>query len=76
VAKKLRKVPTSPWRLLVEMLAPWVFMAVGAVIGTRLGLREVWTVVLAVVFGLGTTVWIYLYERHRRLAKLRKARGH
>lgn len=76
MAKKLRKIPASPWRLLVEMLAPWLFMGLGAVVGVRLGLSEIPTIALAIVFGLVTTVGIYLYERHRRLTKLRKARTH
>ncbi|MEM0342892.1 MAG: hypothetical protein QXU73_01385 [Thermoplasmata archaeon] len=74
MAKKIRKVPASPLRIAVDLLVPWVFMAIGAVVGHGLGLSQLATVGLALAFALGATVGVYYFERHRRISKLRRAR--
>jgi len=74
MAKKIRKVPSSPLRVAANLLIPWVFMAVGAVVGHSLGLGQLATVGLALAFALLATAGVYYCERHRRISELRRAR--
>lgn len=74
MAKKIRKVPASPLRVIVDLLIPWIFMGIGAIVGHSFGLSQLATVGLALAFALGATVGVYYFERHRRTSKLRRAR--
>ena len=69
MARKLRKRRTSPSRLFVEILIPWVVMALVAI---SLDLADVsfeTTIVVAVASALAATFLINRYERARILRR-------
>jgi len=69
VARKLRKRRTSPFRLFVEILIPWVVMALVAISLDLAGMSFETTIVVAVASALAVTFLISRYERARILRR-------
>jgi positive regulator of sigma E activity len=72
MAKKLKRVRRNPIVLTVELLMPWIVMAVVAVIFTSIGVERGSSIALALAGGLGTTFLIFLFERRRLGKKARR----
>ena len=66
MAKKLKKFRTSPMRLFIEILIPWVVMAIVAVGMYELDIRNNVVILAALAVALATTFLIREYERRRR----------
>jgi len=65
VAKKLRKHRISPARLFIEILIPWVVMAIAAIVLDVIGVSLDATIIIAVACALAVTFLINRYERAR-----------
>jgi len=65
VAKKLRKRRISPLRLFIEILIPWVVMAIAAILLDAIGVSLEGTIIIAVACALVVTFLINRYERAR-----------
>jgi hypothetical protein len=75
LAKKLRKVPRKSWVILVELLSPWLLMAVVALALNSAGESTEVAFGVALVAGLGATALIFMYERWRKARMLSKVAG-
>ncbi len=65
MAKKIRKATTSPRVLFIELLIPWIVMAVIGVGAVSAGLSDVVSLVLALTGALATTLLVRAFERSR-----------
>ncbi|MFY9605581.1 MAG: hypothetical protein WAS24_02490 [Thermoplasmata archaeon] len=74
MAKKLKRVRRSPLVLVIELLMPWIVMAVLAVTFTSIGIDREGSIALALAGGLGATFLIFLFERRRGGTRMRRRR--
>ena len=72
MAKKLKKVRKNPLVLMIELLLPWVVMGGFAVVLTSVGTSRESAIAFALAGGLGTTGLIFVFERRRRLKRVRE----
>jgi L-asparagine transporter-like permease len=69
MAKKLKKVHNSPIRLFVELLTPWVVMAIVAFALRSIGISIETSIIVALTVAIVTTFAIGSYEKKRRTRK-------
>ncbi len=65
MAKKLPKERTSPSVLFIELLIPWIVMAIVGFAAVSIGLPDVVTLVIALIAALATTFLVRIFERNR-----------
>jgi membrane protein implicated in regulation of membrane protease activity len=65
MAKKLPKVRTSTMVLFIELLIPWIVMAIIGVSAISIGLSDVPSLVIALIGALATTFLVRIFERNR-----------
>jgi positive regulator of sigma E activity len=65
MAKKLPKERTSPRVLFVELLIPWIVMAIVGLTAVSIGFSDVATLVIALTAALATTFLVRIFERNR-----------
>jgi positive regulator of sigma E activity len=73
MAKKLPKERTSPRVLFIEILIPWIVMAVVGFTAVSIGFSDVATLVIALIAALATTFLVRIFER-KRLRKKQMSR--
>ena len=74
MAKKLKRVRRSPLILMIELLMPWIVMAVLAVTFDSVGIDRKSSIALALAGGLGATFLIFLFERRRGRTMVKRTR--
>jgi membrane protein implicated in regulation of membrane protease activity len=65
MAKKLPKARTSTMVLFIELLIPWIVMAIIGVSAISIGLSDVTSIVIALIGALATTLLVRTFERNR-----------
>lgn len=65
MAKKLPKARTSLRVLFIELLIPWIVMAIVGSAAVSIGLSEVAILVIALTAALATTFLVRTFERNR-----------
>jgi len=65
MAKKIPKARTSPMVLFIELLSPWIVMAIIGVSAVSVGLSDVISLVIALIGALATTLLVRIFERNR-----------
>jgi len=65
MAKKLPKERTSPSVLFIELLIPWIVMAIVGFTAVSIGFSDVTTLVIALIAALATTFLVRIFERNR-----------
>ena len=65
MAKKIPKATTSPRVLFIELLIPWIVMAIIGVAAVSVGLSDVASLVIALIGALATTLLVRTFERSR-----------
>lgn len=72
VAKKLKRVRVgaSPVSLFIQLLVPWLVIALAYLLADAAGLTQMWAVIVAIAAGLYAT---FMVGRIARLLRARKA---
>jgi membrane protein implicated in regulation of membrane protease activity len=65
MAKKVPKARTSPRVLFIELIIPWIAMAILGVSAVSVGLSDVAALVIALIGALATTFLVRTFERNR-----------
>lgn len=65
MAKKIPKATTSPRVLFIELLIPWIVMAIIGVAAVSVGLSDVTSLIAALTGALATTLLVRAFERNR-----------
>ena len=65
MAKKIPKATTSPRVLFIELLIPWIVMAIIGVAVVSVGLSDVASLAIALIGALATTLLVRTFERNR-----------
>jgi membrane protein implicated in regulation of membrane protease activity len=65
LAKKITKARTSPRVLFIELLIPWIVMAIIGVAAVSVGLSDVASLAIALIGALATTLLVRTFERNR-----------